>query len=353
MPLKSRENYKNALDLVLQSHLKEYLSKFVVLFPRDWPSQFYPCQIIYKACSLSVEGVPPNPISSVVPCMGPLHVDLNADEDIVTNFLPFLRFVYESIFPGKKLADKTKPWRTQSLLEVTYGGWTLIRSAARTVFHQSKDLQYGTLLNLLDNYIPLALASYNILFKLNRLDDYFYSIFRLRVMFFCFRRRHYNKSSFIWLSNILFWKNGGGNREIYNLFSSNVNVIDEYFVEHVHSVTRRQTKVSDSDEQVREKVHGIFAWSARQSNWRGTFTPSKNSVFSRQQLTSLYCKAATVITNLLLAIASNPHAATVVPRAPGQRKNCSFWLLPNLCGEKSMKSKSFLPSSWFQFSSTT
>ena len=52
----------------------------------------------------------------------------------------------------------------------------------------------------------------------------------------------------------------------------------------------------------------------------------------------LYCKAATVITNVLLAIASNLHAATVVPRAPGQRRNCSFWLLPNLCGEKSMKS---------------
>ena len=117
-----------------------------------------------------------------------------------------------------------------------------------------------------------------------------------------------------------------------------MNVIDEYFVEHVHSVTRRQAKVSDSDEQVREKVHGIFACSARQSSWRGTFTPSKNSVFSRQQLTSLYCKAATLITNVLLAIASNPHAATVVPRAPGQRKNCSFWLLPNLCGEKLMKS---------------
>ena len=191
-----------------------------------------------------MEGVPPNPISSLVPCRGPLHVDLNADEDIVTNILPFLRFVYESIFPGKKLAGKPKPWQTQFLLEVTYGGWTLIRSAAQTVFHQSKDLQYGTLLNLLDNYIPLALASYNILFKLNRLDDYFYSIFRLWVMFFCFRRRHYNKSPLIWLSNILFWKNGGGNREIYNLSSLNLNVIDMYYVEHVPSVIRRQTKVT-------------------------------------------------------------------------------------------------------------
>ena len=35
LPLKSRENYETALDLVLQSHLKEYLSKFVVLLPGD------------------------------------------------------------------------------------------------------------------------------------------------------------------------------------------------------------------------------------------------------------------------------------------------------------------------------
>ena len=234
------------------------------------------------------EGTPVNPITSLVPCMDPLHLDLNADEDILTNFLPFTRFFYESIFPGKKLADKPKPWRTQFLLEVMYGGWTLVRNAVRTVFHQCKDLQCGTLLNLLDNYIPLALATYNILFKLNRLDNYFYAVFRLWVMCFCFRRRHYNKSLLIWLSNMLFWKNGGGDRNIYDLFAANLNVVDEYFVQHVHSVIRRQTKASDSDEQVREKVRGIFASSESQTNWRSNLTPSKNSVFSRQQLTSLY-----------------------------------------------------------------
>ena len=48
----------------------------------------------------------------------------------------------------------------------------------------------------------------------------------------------------IWLSNILFWKNGEGKREIYNLSSLNLNVIDMYYVEHVPSVIRRQTKVT-------------------------------------------------------------------------------------------------------------
>ena len=54
------------------------------------PHNFFARQIIYKACSSGVEGVLPNPISSLVPSMGPLHVDLNADEDIVTNDMPFM-----------------------------------------------------------------------------------------------------------------------------------------------------------------------------------------------------------------------------------------------------------------------
>ena len=82
------------------------------------PHNFFARQIIYKVCSSGVESVPPNPVSSLVPSMGPLHVDLNADEDIGTNF----EYEYESIFPGKRLADKTKPRRTRFVLEVTYGG---------------------------------------------------------------------------------------------------------------------------------------------------------------------------------------------------------------------------------------
>ena len=59
-----------------------------------------------------------------------------------------------------------------------------MRNVVKTVFHKCKDLQYGTLLNLLETYIPLPLATYNILLKLNRLEDYFYAIFRLWVILF-------------------------------------------------------------------------------------------------------------------------------------------------------------------------
>lgn len=92
-----------------------------------------------------------------------------------------------------------------------------MRNVVKRVFYKCKDLQDCTLLNLLETYIPLSLATY-ILFKLNRLEDYFYAIFRLWVML-CFRRIHYNKSSLVWLSNVLFWKDGGCRRNIYNVFA--------------------------------------------------------------------------------------------------------------------------------------
>ncbi|KAL9977767.1 hypothetical protein ACROYT_G015207 [Oculina patagonica] len=71
----------------------------------------------------------------------------------------------------------------------------------------------------------------------------------------------------------------------------------------------------------------------RQSHFCTNFTPPKNSVFSRQQLTTLYCKAATTIANILVEISSRTQAATLLPRQPGQRKDCSLWSLPSLFEE--------------------
>ena len=67
------------------------------------------------------QGSSPHPLCSVIPTLGPLHVDFNADEDIVLGYIPLIRLVSESLFSGKKLADKPKPRRVQFLLEVIYG----------------------------------------------------------------------------------------------------------------------------------------------------------------------------------------------------------------------------------------
>ena len=94
--------------------------------PAHWPGQFFPRQIVYQKVSQATENarstVPQassrHPLCSVIPTLGPLHVDLNADEDVVLDYMPFVRLVHESLFLGKKLADKPNPWRVQFLLEV-------------------------------------------------------------------------------------------------------------------------------------------------------------------------------------------------------------------------------------------
>ena len=120
-----------------------------------------------------------------------------------------MHLIYESVFPGRKLEGKPRPWHIQCLLELIYGGWTLVSTVVKSVFCQVKDVQYGIWINLLDNYIPLTLCSYTVLFKLNRFD-YHPSVFRLWIIFFCFHRKNYN---------ILSWQTSGCN-DIYNFFAA-------------------------------------------------------------------------------------------------------------------------------------
>ena len=111
-------------------------------------------------------------------------------------------------------------------------------------------MQYGTLLNFLDNYCPLILTSYNTLFKTNKFHAYFSFIIRIWVMMYSFRRHHYNKVLLIWLSFVEYWENNEKTQDIYNTFANHLNIIDESTVEYVHSVIRRHTTDAATDEQL-------------------------------------------------------------------------------------------------------
>ena len=89
-----------------------------------------------------------------------------------------------------KLAKKPLPWRVSLLLEVLYGGWTLVRDSILSTFYHSKDVEFLTIFNLVDNYVPLVLSVYSIVFKCNDYDLYCKSLLRCWVMFMVFHRRH-------------------------------------------------------------------------------------------------------------------------------------------------------------------
>ena len=131
----------------------------------------------------------------------------NFQQNVVLKFYPFFKDLFAFVFGSKRaLAKKAKPWRISLLLVVLYGGWLLIRDAIFSVFAGSKDVQFLTLLNLLDIYIPLTLSIYSVKFNANKADLYYDSMLQCWIMFKTFRRKHYDKALLIALSSMEYWK---------------------------------------------------------------------------------------------------------------------------------------------------
>jgi hypothetical protein len=53
------------------------------------------------------------------------------------SFKPFFKKVYCRFFPGCTLAETPKPWGINLILEIVYGGWTLIRERTKALFQYS------------------------------------------------------------------------------------------------------------------------------------------------------------------------------------------------------------------------
>ncbi len=152
---------------MLSGGLQQYLDHFIAPFVGDWPMQFYIRRLVYSdAPSLSAA------LQSVVPLISPLHISLNARECVLLIFHEIFADLYSFLFGKKaKLARRPKAWRISLLmLEVIYGEWTLIRDTILSVFDKCKDIEYLTLVNLLDSYVPLVLSIYSVVFKCNSYD---------------------------------------------------------------------------------------------------------------------------------------------------------------------------------------
>ena len=228
LQLKSKDDFSKAHDVVMSSGFETYMKQFLVIQPGDWPAQFFCRQLVYQSLhqqsnahkvsqesspSFSVVNENLPPVTSLIPTMGPLHISLNSRKHVFETFKPFFKTIYGYLFSNSKLAEKPKPWRINLLLETVYGGWILIRAQVIEKFKSSKDIQYGVLLNLLDNYLPLVLTVYTVIFERNNFAEYMNAMIRIWVMFLCLQRRHYNKAPLVWLSNTWHWK--GKHQELY------------------------------------------------------------------------------------------------------------------------------------------
>ena len=230
LPLTSREDVLAAVKKILSGGLEIYLNNFIAPFVGDWPMQFYIRQLVYSD-SPSLPAV----LKNVISLIGPLHISLNARECVLLMFHPIFADLYAALFGQKaKLAKKPKHSRVSLLLEVIYGGWTLVRDMILSVFGKCNGVEFLTLVNLLDNYVPFVLSIYLIVFKCNNYQLYCQSLLHCWVMFMVFGIRHYDKALLVTLSTFLHWQEY--TPAMFEIVRQYIVAFDEYPVENFHSV---------------------------------------------------------------------------------------------------------------------
>eukprot|EP00112_Aurelia_sp_Birch-Aquarium-sp1_P025550 Seg855.2 transcript_id=Seg855.2/GoldUCD/mRNA.D3Y31 product="hypothetical protein" protein_id=Seg855.2/GoldUCD/D3Y31 len=332
-PLKSLSDILSALEHMLVNGLSIYLDKFLVPFVGDWPTQYYMRQLAY-----SDDANIPALCKSIAPLIGPLHISINSRECVLMIFHHIFADLYSFLFGSKaKLAKKPKPWRISLLLEVIYGGGLSFVIWFSLFSSQCKDIQYLTLLNLLDNYVPLVLSIYSIVFKCNNYEQYCQSLLRCWVMFMVFQRRHYDKALLVALSMFRYWRDR--NHPFFEKMLSSLVAFDEYPVENFHSVLRARTKEGNTGDQINFKAKEIYACKHELHSFKSRFVPPKKYNFSNKRVDQLKIKAAQYLTGKCQEINENLGAATVLERAPRQRKDVVKWKLPNLFGDETVTNK--------------
>ena len=342
LPLKNFANFLHAIKHANDNGLSNYLQSFLCPQPGDWPAQFYVRQILYN-----LPDALPLHVKNVIPFIGPLHIQLNSRESVCLLNINFFKKAYSYIFGDRKILSlKPKAWRISLIEEIVYGGWTLIRSQVFVAFSKCKDIQYLTLLNLLDNYLPLVLSIYSVIFKSGKTEEFVESVYRCWIMFFCFRRRHYNKALLVWLGNFLFWKQI--DHPLFHLIMNHLNVLDEYPVENFHSILRASTKDSDNEKILQEKARALDSNKETLSEFESTFVKPQKQSSKRTELGLLKLKGAEFIVSILDDIRQCKGQALKAPRPKGKQKSMTYWKLPSIYGGDSVVSSQVLPLG-FQF----
>jgi hypothetical protein len=248
MQLHSLSDYVKAMETVVNvTPLQSYLQTSIAPVVADWPGQLFIRMAITQLQKRGPSHSIPASVKSFVPIMGPLHVSLNFREQAVMLHHKFFEKLFHSVFGEAK--PKPKPWRVNLLLELADGAWKLISRAVTKKFGTiCKDLEYCTLLDLLDNIVPAVLDVYALLFRSGAFDEYVETIFRLWTFALRWRRKNYNKAPLAFLSDYFYWK--GSKHPFADVVETHLASFSDYFVENMHSKIRANTNAHDSAKDI-------------------------------------------------------------------------------------------------------
>ena len=246
----------------------------------------------------------------------------------------FFKRFYSALFQ-RQLANKPIPWRRTLLLELLFGGWTLIRRPILERFGKFKDIQFLALMHLLEKNVPLTLSVYSVIFKSNAYEAYHLAMMQ------------------IWV--IIFYLRTPSLRQITPGLAGPAHILEKNQPPHVwgsHIPPRRGRWISS----------GTFSWTAarwnkRMGQCRGYqkkgimakpiqrqlhnfytwFRPPPRANYSHRQLRRLKVCVDMFILNTIEQICTHPFAGQEQPRMPRQRRSESRWVLPALYGQTVVK----------------
>jgi len=227
-------DYVNVLNLILSINNKtQHLNGRFAPIVADWPGQIFIRKALYMRTL--PESSFSQQIESFLPILGPLHVSLNSREQVLMIYHSFFEKLFHYVFgEGKVLAKKPRPWRINLLLELVRNGWLKIKDKIVEKFGRiCKDVEYRTMIDLLDNLVPATLDVYAILFRSGQFNEYVEAIFRIWTFALRWKRKNYNKAPLVFLSDVFYWSDT--NHPFFNVLQHHLTSFNEYYVENVHS----------------------------------------------------------------------------------------------------------------------
>ena len=271
--------------------------------PGDWPSWYYVKKLLANAPEES-------PLLSLIPEQGPFHVTLNAHETAVDLHRFFFAELHKHLF-NSAMPEKPKPDRVSVLVAAAFLGWLMLRSKVLRLFKLCKDLEYVCLLYLFEEVLPLLFFHYPVIFRSSKLENYLPIMRRFAVLFTCWRRRHYDKSTLSLLSDTLHQKLN--NRQYYNMKQQMLAAITEKKVEIWHSLLRDSIERHYTAEQIR--LHAkLLSVDKLQQEFRKHFVPEYQRGTGERDQTLLAGRSAEFIIQKLQLIAENLHSPKQVSR---------------------------------------
>lgn len=242
------EDFKSLINQVINNNptLKKYMEENILLTPGDWGVWYDLKKIV---CHWK-DG-DPKEILSIVPLVGPFHIEYNASYDTIATF----KFIHQEVATyvfGKHyiLAKKPKPWRVSLQTLLLLGGWLLIRSEVLSKFQQCKDIETTLLLHFLEEVNPIVHYFYSVIFRGGNRSLVAPSIQRMALLFISWKRKHYNKSILSCISDDHHLAN---KQQAYKHVTDNYGpVLSEKKVEIHHSILRKHTQPHQTPSQIQQ-----------------------------------------------------------------------------------------------------